>query len=106
MLSFLCFSCVMKYIFYFFLFSPLYILSQESIKATLIKQTPLEADVFISKNNFEKIYYIEQNSLIENCSKRKFIDLGYSNIQLGNITTVNTFNPLKINVFYKDFNLM
>lgn len=28
----------------------------------------------------------------------------YANFQLGKIETVNTFNPLKINLFYRDFN--
>ena len=30
--------------------------------------------------------------------------LKYSNLQLGPITSANSFNPLKINVFYKAFN--
>lgn len=94
----------MKYVSYFLLFLPLSIMLQAPIKTSLIKRSPFKADSFISKNNFETIYYIEDNALLEQTKERKFMDLGYSNFQLGNITSANTFNPLKINLFYKDFN--
>src|SRR5690606_38794399 len=44
------------------------------------------------------------NILFKKSAEVKGIDIGYNNFQLGDITSVNTFNPLKINVFYRDFN--
>ncbi|WP_397364828.1 hypothetical protein [Olleya sp. R77988] len=77
------------------------LLAQDEITTTLQKQDSLKADVFVSKNNFESLYFIKDNTIIK---KEKDQSYNYSNIQLGNITTVNTFNPLKINVFYADLN--
>jgi hypothetical protein len=78
--------------------------SQEFIEATFIKKIELIADTFVSTNNFETTFYILDNVLLKNSKEIKSRDIGYSNFQLGNITSVNTFNPLKINIFYRDFN--
>lgn len=78
--------------------------SQEFIEATLVNKTGFTADVFVSTNNFETTFYILDNVLFKNSKEIKSLDIGYSNFQLGNITSVNTFNPLKINIFYRDFN--
>ncbi len=78
--------------------------SQEFIEATMVKKTDFNADVFVSTNNFETTFYILDNVLFKNSKEIKSLDIGYSNFQLGNITSVNTFNPLKINIFYRDFN--
>lgn len=94
----------MKYITYLFLIISISNNSQETVKATLLGNTELIADTFISTNNFETTYYLLENVLFKHSSNTKGIDVGYNNFQLGNITSVNTFNPLKINIFYKDFN--
>ncbi len=76
--------------------------AQSQIELTPLKASMLEADQIIAVDNFETIYYIKGNILY-----KKSIDqptINYSNVQLGFPTTVNTFNPLKINVFYQDFN--
>jgi len=78
---------------------PLY--AQEAISTTLIQKDSLDADQFISKNNFESLYYIKDNTLIKSQDGNT---INYSNFQLGNITTAHTFNPLKINLFYADLN--
>ena len=92
-----------RLIFICFLFT-ISVNSQEFIEATLVKKTDFTADVFVSTNNFETIFYILDNVLFKNSKEIKSLDIGYSNFQLGNITSVNTFNPLKINIFYRDFN--
>lgn len=94
----------MKYYLYLFFSLSLSVSSQEPIKAFLIDETKLDADTFVSTNNFGTTFYVLDNVLFKHSNQTKGIDIGYSNFQLGNITTVNTFNPLKINVFYKDFN--
>jgi hypothetical protein len=91
----------MKCICFLFLFISYSIFSQETIETSFTKKTELKADTFIASNNFETHYYIKNNALYNQSTNNT---LSYSNIQLGNITSANTFNPLKINVFYKDFN--
>jgi hypothetical protein len=94
----------MNRIFFIFFLYSFSICSQESIETSYIKKTKLKADTFISVNNFNTTFYILDNVLFKNNNETTGIDIGYSNFQLGKITTANTFNPLKINIFYKDFN--
>ncbi|HEX9601909.1 MAG TPA: hypothetical protein VF985_10480 [Mariniflexile sp.] len=94
----------MKYTLYLFIFLSMAMDAQEFVKASLIEKTALEADVFVSTNNFNDTFYILENVLFKHSTKTKGLDIGYNNFQLGNITSINTFNPLKINVFYKNFN--
>lgn len=75
--------------------------AQNKILVDLTDKDSLNADVFISKNNFENLYYIKDNVLFKKSDKQT---INYSNIQLGKITSVHTFNPLKINVLYSDLN--
>ena len=76
---------------------------QNKISCELLNKETLIADKFISKDNFNSTYIIKDNSLI----KITALDtLRYSNFQLGNNLEVNTFNPLKINLFYSNFNVL
>jgi len=47
------------------------------------------------------LFFIQDNALLQ---QKKTGTIQYSNLQLGKITSANTFNPLKINLFYKYFN--
>ena len=76
-----------------FLFT-LSIFSQEPIEATLIKKTLLNAEYLVSVNNFGTSFYINNNVLYKIQEDKT---LNYNNLQLGNIESANTFNPLKIN---------
>lgn len=78
--------------------------SQESMNAVLLSSTDLKVDRIIDIDNFETFYYIQDNAIYK--QKKDGSSINYSNYQLGEITSVNTFNPLKINLFYKDFNLV
>lgn len=78
--------------------------AQELIETSFIEKIAFEADTIISSNNFDTTFYISDNILFKKSKDIKGLDVGYYNFQLGNISSVNTFNPLKINVFYKDFN--
>lgn len=91
----------MKHLKYILCFLSLSVFGQESIEATLIKKMPLEAQALIGIDNFGDIYTIEQATFNK---KDKSKTITYSNVQLGNITSANAFNPLKINLFYKNFN--
>jgi WD40 repeat protein len=91
----------MKYLIYIVLFLSLSVFGQESIEATLIKKMPLELQDIIGIDNFGDLYSINQATFQK---KVKSKTITYSNVQLGNITSANAFNPLKINLFYKNFN--
>mgnify|MGYP000497924851 CR=1 FL=1 len=91
----------MKQLFYILFLISFSIQSQETIEATLLKKLPFTAEKLVGFDNFGTVYYIENRSLYKQTDKET---INYSNVQLGNITTANTFNNLKINLFYKNFN--
>ena len=86
---------------YIFLFFSISIFAQESIEAKFIDKTDLKLETLISVDNFGTIYYIE-NDVIHKKTPENTIT--YNNLQLGTLQSANAFNPLKINLFYKDFN--
>ncbi len=75
--------------------------SQENLEVTFTKNISLKAETLIGIDNFETIYYINKGTFFKKSNKNT---IDYSNIQLGSISSANVFNPLKINLFYKDFN--
>lgn len=75
--------------------------SQESIEAKWIISTDIELQSIVDIDNFGILYLIDNNQF-QKIDKDKVIT--YSNVQLGRISSANVFNPLKINLFYKDFN--
>lgn len=77
------------------------IFSQEIIEPKFIKKTSLNAETLVSADNFKNQYYINNNVFNKKSNTQT---ITYNNLQLGNLESANTFNPLKINLFYKDFN--
>ncbi len=59
------------------------------------------ADNLISINRFGDTFYTNNNVFYKTNSKKT---ITYNNLQLGILETANVFNPLKINLFYKNFN--
>ncbi|MFB9053387.1 hypothetical protein ACFFVB_09895 [Formosa undariae] len=91
----------MKFISYVFLFTTLYLHSQPSIQASLKKSEQLKVSSFIDADALETTYYINRNEFSKQTTEQT---LHYTNLQLGTIHTVNTFNPLRLNLFYQNFN--
>jgi hypothetical protein len=91
----------MKYFFCLFYFIICSISAQETIETKLLSKIEVKADSIIGIDSFKTLFFIKNNTLIK---QREAANLKYSNLQLGNITSANTFNPLKINLFYKAFN--
>ncbi|GAA4799629.1 hypothetical protein [Litoribaculum gwangyangense] len=91
----------MKHTFYLFLALSCSIFGQETIETSFVKETPLKVETVVNIDNFGTIYYIENDVF-----NKKTLDrtITYNNIQLGRLHSANAFNPLKINLFYKDFN--
>ena len=92
----------MKYLNYIICFLSLTVFGQESLVAVFIKTMPFEYQTYIGQDNFGSTYAIDQTTLYKINNGKT---LTYSNFQLGNITSANTFNPLKINVFYRQKHL-
>ena len=76
--------------------------TEQQIKATLKDSLKIKAKALYGIDNFGTLYYATENNSF--FKKTKDTIITYSNFQLGEITSANTFNPLKINLFYKDFN--
>lgn len=91
-------------LFYCFLFliATTTVVAQDVIETTLIAKKELEADSFVSVDSFGNTYFIKDNVLHKESKDQK--SWVYQNIQLGSITAVDILNPLKITVFYSDFN--
>lgn len=75
--------------------------AQEQVQVTLTDKISLKDYTFVSVDNFGAIFTIAENAIVKQNHNSEYI---YNNYTLGEITSFNTFNPLKLNVFYKDFN--
>lgn len=73
----------------------------QDIETEFVSETLLVADKFIGVDELENIYYI-QNNILHKKNIREI--LVYSNLELGEITSVNINNPFKIILLYKDYN--
>ena len=91
----------MKRTFYLVLFFTAWGFSQTSLTANLVESIPLECSRFIGVDQFESIYYLESNILFKKTKKEL---QNYSVLDKGNLSSVSVFNPLKLALFYKDFN--
>lgn len=91
----------MKYLKYIFILISFTLFGQQSISAKLISKQKLNDSTLIRIDKFNTHYQVNSTTFFSKGNKGNF---EYTNLQLGNITSANTFNPLKINLFYKDFN--
>ena len=91
----------MNFIKHIIFIASFYSVAQTEISAEFVQKEALKANDIISIDNFKNKYLINDNALI---LQKKNEQLEYSNVQFGKITTANAFNPLKINLFYKNFN--
>jgi len=90
-----------KFILLLLLFSQ-FIFSQ-NLKLSAIKSdfTELEADNFVGFDGFNNCFYTKNNILYK---KVDTIILQYQNLGLGKISSVDILNPLKVVLFYEEFN--
>ena len=93
----------MKQLFIFLLFSYSLLATGQiqTIKTTFIKSESIEADDFVGYDGFENCFYIKNNVLFKKTEK---LLLNYQNLALGKIKKVDILNPLKVIVFYEEFN--
>lgn len=91
----------MKIIQIIFLFLYVSMGAQESIELIPVKTSNLKADKVIGVDNFGTIFYTKTSTIYK---KTKDTAISYNNLQLGKLTSANSFNPLKINLFYQELN--
>lgn len=81
------------------LFYPIPVRAQ--IDVSLVETVSLNADRLVGIDNLGYVYYLRNNTLYK---KNSTNTINYNNLQLGNVSSANAFNPLKINLFYMEFN--
>jgi hypothetical protein len=90
-----------KLVYFFFLFS-FTLIAQEQIKTSAKDSTAFKAKDIFGVDTFGTLYYTTENNSFHKKTNDTIIT--YANFQLSEITSANAFNPLKINLFYQDFN--
>lgn len=73
----------------------------QNITTTKLNFNPLEAESLLGYDNLENIYFINNTILFKQSTTELW---QYKNISLGKITRVDLQNPLKIVLFYENFN--
>lgn len=75
----------------------------QKFTAQLLKTESLNAQEFIGVDKFHNIYYTKNRTLYKTEANQT---LEYAALNLGDITTIDIVNPLKISVFYKQSNTL
>ncbi len=96
----------MRFFTILFLFFQLFFVNAQeivpiAIEIEFLKEIELNADIFIGVDDFENTYFIKNNTLYKKTTSQIYT---YTNTQLGRISSVDITNPLKILLFYSDFN--
>lgn len=91
----------MKWTIYLLLFVSATLYSQDSLKAVLIEKTPLKVQSIVGTDNFDAKYYIDNNIFHKKDDNQT---INFSAVQLGEIASADIYNPLKMVLFYRDFN--
>lgn len=91
-----------------FIFASCAAYGQDTIKPLFIKSQPIHAEIIGGFDKFDNFYYTTKNNSFfkqdaTHISSTTNIS-SFSSVQLGNIASVDVYNPLKINLFYKDLN--
>ncbi len=77
------------------------VFAQDSIYVISKEKLPINVETIIGIDNFGTKYYETNNIFYKKTGDNT---INYSNVQLGKLTSVDVFNPLKIITYYKDFN--
>lgn len=77
------------------------VFSQESYSLTPIEKFALNADRFIGIDNLGDLYFIKNRTLHKKSAQGTY---DFKDFQLGTISSVDLLNPLRVTVFYPDFN--
>lgn len=73
----------------------------QKMAAVRLEENTFEADDFVGLDGFGNFFYLKNNILFKKTPTRL---LQYQNLALGNIKKADVINPLKVVVFYEEFN--
>ena len=73
----------------------------QKLETKFTNSFPLDADIFVGIDEFENLYFIKHNTLFKKSVQET---VNYSNVSLGEISSVDIHNPFKIILFYRDYN--
>ncbi len=90
------------FILYFISFCPLFS-QEENLSAIQISTQKIDADQYIGFDNLGSFYYSKNNVLYKQDKSGKRWE--FKNLSLGKFTCVDIQNPLKLVVFYENFNM-
>tara|TARA_R110000850_G_scaffold203228_1_gene329528 strand:+ start:149567 stop:150352 length:786 start_codon:yes stop_codon:yes gene_type:complete len=68
---------------------------------SVIEKTPLKAERFVGVDNFGAVYFIKDRTLFKQLNTEVF---NFKDFQLGSIGSVDLLNPLKVTLFFPDYN--
>lgn len=91
----------MRIVLFFFFVCYQSIVLGQSYTVTKLKETPLKAEKFVGADNFQNLYYTSRSTLYKKSPKEV---IEFAALNLGEITSVDLINPLKIIVFYQESN--
>lgn len=91
----------MKHLLYFILVLSSNLFAQSPIAVTLIQTTDLKDQDFVGIDAYGALYTMSNSVFYKTKAETS---IPYSNLQLGTISSAHIFNPLKIILFYKNFN--
>ena len=92
----------MRKIVFFLCLVSVSVLTNGQANTSFKDSTFLKAEKIFNVDTFGTLYYSTEDNTFN--KKIKDTTITYTNFQLSEITTANAFNPLKINLFYQDFN--
>jgi hypothetical protein len=91
-----------KIILFFFIFQLASVIAQEeNLKVKLVSTQKIDAALFVGFDGMGNLYYIKNNILYMKNEKESW---QYKNVSLGKPTKIDIQNPLKIMLFYENFN--
>jgi hypothetical protein len=73
----------------------------QTLETKLVDSISFKADSFIGIDGFENYYYTVGSTFYKKTKDKVY---SYTNTQLGIISSIDIINPLKIVLFYRDFN--
>lgn len=77
------------------------IAQEQNIQTTLVSIDKIDADFLVGIDGFDNCYYIKNNAFYKKSKKDIWV---YKNPSLGTISKIDIQNPLKIVLFYENFN--
>lgn len=75
--------------------------AQDTRAISVIEKNPLNAERFVGVDNFGGVYFIKNRTLFKQVNTEVF---NFKDFQLGSIGSVDLLNPLKITLFFPDYN--